>query len=372
MPNRYYRPSGDRDEYVGVLGGGAFGSAMAFLLARKGFKVRIWARESEVVEAINTKHENVPFFPGVQLPETVEAVSEVTQAAKETNPTIVLLAIPTPFLRSFVVANREAFPVKVPIVCLSKGIENESLCLPLEILLEELPGKYHKFLSAVSGPSFAKEIAQGKPTSVSCAAYEKAVAEQVQQMLSDSRFRLYTTQDCLGVELCGAVKNVLAIASGACDRLGYGDVGRAALITRGLAEISRLACKKGASPLTMMGLAGVGDLVLTCSGSLSRNFQVGRRLAGGETLEQIVSSVSSVAEGVATAKSVMAMASKLGVDMPICKAVHDVLYQGRKIADALEDLVSRPLKEEVDQAVMDHLGAHHGHPTGGDGHHQSW
>lgn len=330
---------------AGVIGGGAFGTAMAIHLAKKGMQVKMWVMEDNVREAINTEHENTTFLPGFQLDEKISAVADMKELG---DCEMALFVIPTPFLRSFIVANRESIPVGVPLAALSKGIENETLLTPHEILEDELPGKYHRWLAVISGPSFAAEVAKGKPTSVSCASRDVEVARKFQKCMSTQTFRVYTGTDVMGCEICGAVKNVLAIAAGASDGFDFGSNGRAALITRGLAEITRLAVKKGADPATMAGLAGVGDLVLTTSSSQSRNFTVGYRMAKGETLDEIISSMKMVAEGVKTARSVHYMAQSLEVDMPICEQVYEVLYNQKPILEALSSLQHRPLRDELD------------------------
>ena len=327
-----------------VLGGGAFGTAMAEVLGRKGTSVVMWVREPEVVAAINDAHENSVFLRGCPLSANVSATTAF-EAAVGGGTELILLVVPTPFLRRFVISHHHLLPRDVPLVCCSKGIENGTLLTPYEILVEELPGKFHPYLCALSGPSFAKEVAQGLPTSVTIASANEALARTVQEKISEPAFRCYRSTDVIGAELCGALKNVIAIASGASEGFGFGCDARAALITRGLAEITRLAVAKGAQRETMMGLAGVGDLVLTCTSTLSRNFTVGRRVAGGETLAEI-SLDGAVAEGVATSISVHEMAEKLGVEMPICEAVYAVLHGGKPIKDALAELQTRPLRAE--------------------------
>lgn len=319
------------------------GTALAQVLGRKGVQVTIWAREPEVVESINSEHENKTFLSGVKLSENITACGDLAQALEGAE--IVLLVIPTPFLRSVIVANRTALPVGVPILCCAKGIENDTLMCPYEILIEELPGKYHHCLSVLSGPSFAKETAEGQPTSVLVACHDKDLGTKVQHILSDTYFRVYTGTDTVGAELCGAVKNVLAIACGAAFGYGFGSNTSALLISRGLMEMTRLVLKKGGQEETMMGLAGVGDLVLTCSSHQSRNFTVGMRIARGETLADILAT-HTVAEGVKTAESIHLMIQKLGVDMPICEQVYQVLYKDKTFLQALNELQHRPLGAE--------------------------
>eukprot|EP00002_Diphylleia_rotans_P028939 TRINITY_DN5854_c0_g1_i1.p1 TRINITY_DN5854_c0_g1~~TRINITY_DN5854_c0_g1_i1.p1 ORF type:complete len:342 (+),score=87.16 TRINITY_DN5854_c0_g1_i1:51-1076(+) len=328
-----------------VLGGGAFGTAMAQLLAFNQIQVSMWVREAEVVESINKSNENSVFLKGIKLLKNISATGDFASALKDTQ--LIMLVIPTAFLRRFIIEYRQNLPSGVPIVCCSKGIENDTLLTPYEILIEELPGKYHASLAALSGPSFAKEVSEFKPTNVTIASHSVMLAQKIQRTLSNRWFRAYTSSDVIGAELCGALKNVIAIACGASDGFGFGLDARAALITRGLAEISRLVVKKGGNHYTMMGLCGVGDLVLTCTGNLSRNWQVGNRLAKGESIEEIQKSMQTIAEGVNTAYSVHQLANSLGVDMPICEQVYRVIFERVSIKDALAALQSRPLRAEL-------------------------
>ncbi|KAF4701254.1 hypothetical protein FOZ63_006267, partial [Perkinsus olseni] len=322
---------------------GSFGTALALVLARKGCEVSVWARTEEQCQRVNETRENKNYMPGVTLPESIHWTNSVEEAVEDVE--MVLLVIPTQFLRNFVASNRAILPVGVPIVLCAKGIEVDSLETPYQIVEDELPGKYSKYLAVLAGPSFAKEMAQNQPTNVTVASKNREVATRVQSQLSsrEANFRVYTSDDFIGCEICGAVKNVLAIASGASTGLGFGNNTRAALICRGLAELNRLARKMGSNSKCMSGLAGVGDLLLTCSSELSRNFTVGYRLAKGETLEEINSSMKSVAEGVATAKSLWTLADQLNVDMPISGEVYKVLYEGKDVREALTLLQSRPL-----------------------------
>lgn len=322
-----------------VLGGGAFGTAMGQHLARKGTKVSMWVLEKEVVQSVNETHQN-SFLPGVDLSENLGATNSLPEAVAGAE--MILIVIPTPFIGKWVSQNHKDLPVGVPLVCCSKGIEESSLRTPYEILVDELPGKYHKMLCVISGPSFAKEVAMGLPTSVTCAAEHPEVAKQVQDAVSTRNFRVYTNSDLIGAELCGAIKNVLAIASGATDGLKFGFDGRAALITRGLAEMARLVVAKGGRASTCTGLAGIGDLVLTCTGTLSRNYTVGKQLAEGKGLD----TGSAVAEGVKTSKAVHELAQQLNVDMPICEAVYQVIHCNMPVMKALQLLQDRPLSSE--------------------------
>ncbi|CEM31911.1 unnamed protein product [Vitrella brassicaformis CCMP3155] len=336
---------------VAVMGGGAFGTGMAQLMARKGCKVMLQVREAEAREGINNDHENTLFLPGVKLEPSITAVDGVPEAVKDAE--MIFLVIPTQFLRKFIQTFHSCLPVGVPMVCCAKGIENDTLQTPFEIMEEELPGKYHRHLGVLTGPSFAREVAEGQQTNVTVAARDPEIAKKVQYAVSDECFRAYTSSDVIGCEICGAIKNVYAIASGALEGFGMGYNARAALITRGLAEISRLAVQKGASPLTISGLAGVGDLTLTCTGTLSRNWQLGNRMAKGETLQQITESMRAVAEGVHTAKSLHQLMETMGIHMPIADEIYKVLFEGKGMKEALAALRSRPLREEVDPSVIE-------------------
>jgi glycerol-3-phosphate dehydrogenase (NAD(P)+) len=303
-------------------------------------------REPELVQEINQRHRNPLFLPDIPLDGGVVATLDEREALEGAE--LVLLAVPSQFLRGVVLRIRYDLPVEAPIVCCSKGIEKESLELMSEVLTGELPGKYHPWLTYLSGPSFAREVAQGQPANVTVAGKSKEVRERVMAMLGSPVFRIYTSEDVVGVEVGGAVKNVIAIAVGACAGMGFGLNAQASLITRGLAEITRLAVAKGANPLTLSGHAGIGDLVLTCTGSLSRNRQLGYELGRGGSLEKILAATRMVAEGVATACSVRQLARKVQVSMPISEQVALVLHHGKPLRQAASDLMERPLHEELD------------------------
>ena len=329
-----------------VIGGGSFGTAMGLVLARKGAAVRVWVRNEEQAAAVNAAKCNERYLPGVEIPEKMTWTSNAVDAVADVD--IVILAIPTQFLRGFLESNRSTFPINVPIVLAAKGIEVGTLQTPFGILEDELPGKYRKMMCVLSGPSFAKEIAARMHTAVSVAAREPEVADRVQRLMSspEAAFRCYRQDDIIGCEIAGAMKNVLAIASGAATGLGLANNSRAALVCRGLSEIGKLSKALGSNGAALTGLAGVGDLSLTCSSELSRNFMVGKRLAKGETLEQIVGSSASVAEGVATAKALRDLMTKMSVELPVCAEVYCVLYEGKLVKDALSELFNRPLTSE--------------------------
>lgn len=329
---------------VTVLGGGHWGMALAHLAGRKGHCVRVWAREPEVVAGINENHRNPLFLKEIELPAAVSATSDLGASVRDAD--MVLVVIPSQYVREHMVAIRDDLPPRIPIVVCSKGIEQRTLRTLHGVLKEELPGKHHEGISVLSGPSFALEVARAYPTNVTVAAESHAVARQVQDSLSTRDFRIYSSTDVLGVELGGALKNVVAIAAGGADGLGFGHNTKAGLMTRGLAEITRLALAMGGRPETLAGLSGMGDLILTCTGHLSRNRLVGERLAKGETMEAIRQEMRQVAEGVVTAASVHELSAKVGVEMPISEQVYQVIHHGRPVPEALEALLARALKPE--------------------------
>jgi glycerol-3-phosphate dehydrogenase (NAD(P)+) len=261
---------------------------------------------------------------------------------------LVVVALPSHVMRRNLAEARRFFAPETVIVSATKGIENGTLRLMSELIAEELGQERTPYITALSGPSFAKEVALGMPTNIVLAAKDRLVGDAVQQRVATERFRVYTSEDLVGVQLGGALKNVIAIAAGACDGLGFGHNSRAALITRGIAEMSRLATRAGANPMTIAGLAGVGDLILTCTGELSRNRTVGFELGRGAELEQVLSGLGHVAEGVTTAKSAYEYSLKLDVDMPITSEVYRVLFEKKPTLVAVKDLVGRPLRRELD------------------------
>jgi glycerol-3-phosphate dehydrogenase (NAD(P)+) len=327
-----------------VIGAGAWGTALAQQLARCGQQVTIWAYEPEVAQAINDQHENTVFLPGLPLHQSLSASSDLVQVLAGAE--LVVLVMPSHVYRTVLGQAAEHLPERAVIVSCSKGIEADTGYSMCEVAADALPKSFHRRLAALSGPSFAKEVAAGAPTAVTVASRDQAAANTVQQAFAGPLFRVYTSPDLVGVELGGAVKNPLAIAAGMVVGLELGHNAMAATITRGLAEMTRLALAKGGQMATMAGLAGLGDLVLTCTGSLSRNRTVGSRLAQGESIDQITTSMRQVAEGVKNTRTVLALAQRSGVDMPIIKAVHSVIYEGKAPIDALYELMGRELKPE--------------------------
>jgi glycerol-3-phosphate dehydrogenase (NAD(P)+) len=328
------------------LGAGAWGTALGKLLADKGNEVWLWAHEPAVAEGIERDRRNDRYLPQVDLPPNVRGTADPARAL--TGAELVLLATPSHAMRAVLGDLRELLPRGVPWVNAAKGIENESLMLAHEIVADVLgPGVLDHYVT-LSGPSFALEVARRHPTAVVIAGHDDGVVRAVQGAFSNEVFRAYSSSDLCGVELGGALKNVIAIAAGASDGLGFGHNSRAGLITRGLAEVARLAVKKGASPLTMAGLAGMGDLVLTCTGELSRNRTVGFELGRGKTLDEVLRGLGHVAEGVKTARSAHQLAQQLGVDTPIVREAYLVLYENKPARQAVTDLMSRALRAELD------------------------
>jgi glycerol-3-phosphate dehydrogenase (NAD(P)+) len=329
---------------VAVLGSGAFGTALAKVLAEQDNPTQMWTRRSDHAEAINAAHENERYLKGIKLPETLVATAELAQAVDKAD--LIIFVVPSHATREVAVAARPYLPPEALICNATKGIENETLMLMSEVMVDVLGDEATPRLTYLSGPSFAKEIAAGVPTAVTVAGESPEAAERVQAEFATANLRMYYTHDVAGVEVGGALKNVIAIAAGAIDGLGFGLNTRAALMTRGLAEIGRLAAAKGAEPITLAGLAGMGDLVLTCTGNLSRNRTVGVELGKGRTLKDILEKLGHVAEGVKTTKSAHELGEKLGVDLPITDEVYRVLYEDKPAKQALYDLMTRPLKHE--------------------------
>jgi glycerol-3-phosphate dehydrogenase (NAD(P)+) len=331
---------------VAVVGSGTFGTALAKVLADQGNPTKLWARRQELADAINAEHENPHYLPGFKLPDTLSASSDLAEVVR--NAELVLMVVPSHATRQVAENAKAHLPADALICCATKGIENDTLMLMSEVLEDVLGAEARPRLTFLSGPSFAKELAAGVPTAVTVAGTDQHAAERVQREFATANLRMYYTHDVAGVEVGGALKNVIAIAAGAIDGLGFGLNTRAALMTRGLAEIGRVAAAKGAAPLTMAGLAGMGDLVLTCTGSLSRNRTVGVELGKGRKLPEILESLGQVAEGVKTTKSAYDLGKKLDIELPITNEVYKVLYEDKPAKKALVDLMTRPLKHEMD------------------------
>ncbi len=329
---------------VAVIGAGSFGTALAFVLGSKGYSTRLWGRDAEQARAINELHENVRYLPGAKLPDTIVGTTSLAEALEGVD--LVISAIPSQAARVVLVEAAAHLPDGVPIVTAAKGIEEGTLLVPTDVLEAVLPERFHPYVAAISGPSFAREIVAGCPTAVTVAAHWGRVAKRVQEAFSSKTFRIYTSPDVIGVQLGAALKNVMAIGAGIVDGLGFGHNARAAVITRGLAEMTRIAVAKGGNPVTLSGLAGMGDLVLTCTGDLSRNRRVGIALGQGKTLPQILAELGQVAEGVRTTKSAHELATSLGVDAPITHQLHAILFEGKDAKSSLVELMTRNPKAE--------------------------
>ncbi len=327
-----------------VVGAGAWGTALAQLLAQQQHDVRLWAFESHVVDAVNAHHENRAFLPGVALPTTIRATHAHAEALEGAE--MVVYATPAQHLREIATAGAHHVPRNATVVVASKGIERGTLALMSDVIEHELPGRD---AVAISGPSFAAEVAAGLPTAIVAASRSAEAATRVQDALSSARFRVYTHDDIVGVELGGALKNVMAVATGIHDGVGLGHNSRAALITRGLAEMTRLGVALGANPATFAGLAGVGDLVLTCTGGLSRNRTLGVEIGKGRTLAEVLEGKQTVAEGVDTTVSTVALAKREGVEMPIVAMVSRILFEGQTARAAVQELMARGLRAEQDR-----------------------
>ena len=326
---------------VCVAGGGSWGTALGHLLARGGHDVSLWLRDEAVASAINQKHENPRYLPGLSLDPRLAATTDPAVLARP----LVVLAVPCQQLRRWLVAHARHFQPGVVLVNAAKGIETGSLSTCAEITAQELGGLNPRY-AVLSGPSFAADVLRDLPTAVVLASCDEALGRHLRGVFSGPAFRCYSSTDVVGVEMGGALKNVMAIAAGTCDGLGLGANSRAALVTRGLAEMSRLGVARGAQAHTFMGLSGLGDLTLTCTGDLSRNRQVGLRLARGESLEHITRSLGMVAEGVKTTAAMHDLAQKLKVDAPLTGAVHSILYGGHDPRQVLRNLMARDLRDE--------------------------
>jgi glycerol-3-phosphate dehydrogenase (NAD(P)+) len=330
---------------VGVVGAGSWGTALANLLADKGFSVDLWAYEPAVRQSIEEQRNNPMFLPGIRLSKNLSASNDLPEVLSGKD--LVLFVVPSHVMRE--ISDRAATHIGsgVLVVTASKGIENKTHLTMTGVLQQTLPHLPQGQIAVLSGPSFASEVARKLPTVVTLASVDARVAADLQQMFAASYFRVYTNDDVTGVELGGAIKNVIAIGTGIVEGLGLGMNARAALITRGLTEIRRLGINLGANPHTFAGLAGMGDLLLTCTGSLSRNNTVGRKIGEGKSLQEILAEMNMVAEGIRTSKSVYNLSRRLGVEMPISHSVYQVLYEDLSVNEAVRSLMSRDLKDEM-------------------------
>ena len=327
---------------VAILGGGAWGTALAAHAARSDLKVRQWVREVEVVEAIKASGRNELFLPGVDLPAGIEPTTDLREAVEGVD--WILAVVPTQHARAIYAQLVDILPPLLPVVAANKGIEEGSLMLPIDVIRDELGGG--RPLAVLSGPSFAAGVAGSLPTALVAASEDAALRAGVQQAFAASTMRVYTNEDPVGVQVGGALKNVMALAAGILDGLKVGANGRAAMITRGLAEMTRLGVQLGGRAETFAGLAGLGDLVLTATDEQSRNFSVGRRIGSGESLQEILQKSRTVAEGVRTTRAAYSLSQREAVAMPIVQEMHHILYEDGRPRDAVQRLMDRPLIAE--------------------------
>jgi len=328
---------------IGVIGAGSWGTSLANLLAKEGYAVTLWVYEAELAERMAKTAENDLYLPRIKLSPNLTATQNLSEAVKGKQ--LLLFVPPSQVLRQVFSQACAEIDENALLVFASKGVENNTLLTMSEVVEQVAPGSLQRS-AFLSGPSFAREVAEELPTAIAVAADNPAVAEQVQEVFSTRYFRTYTNQDVIGTELGGALKNVIALAAGVSDGLGFGHNTRAALVTRGLAEITRIGLAKGAQQETFAGLAGMGDLVLTCTGDLSRNRSVGMELGKGRTLQEILSGMQMVAEGVKTTLSAYQLAEKLGVEAPLIEQMYLILYQEKPARQAVQDLMLRELKAE--------------------------
>lgn len=331
---------------IAVIGAGSWGTALADLLAARGHDVTLWVREEEVHRQLRDERRNDVFLPDVSLSPSLRPVRTFAEALEERE--LVVLVVPSHVIRGVLADMRPYIRPEMGLVTGTKGIENGTLMTVSEMVREELPNQDIRRFACLAGPSFAREVARRLPTAVTVACPDAEHAQNLQGVFSTETFRVYASQDLVGTQLGGALKNVIAVGAGVSDGLGFGHNARAALITRGLAEITRLAVSMGANPHTLAGLSGMGDLVLTCTGDLSRNRTVGLKIGRGGTLDEITSGMSMVAEGVKTARSAYELGRKVGVELPITEQVFRILYEGKEPSQAVRDLMTRTLKVELE------------------------
>jgi glycerol-3-phosphate dehydrogenase (NAD(P)+) len=327
---------------VAIIGDGGMASVLSMLLCEKGMATRMWSYDAEQLALFQRKRENVKFLPAYKLPESLifEPRDERAMAGAD----LIVSAVPCQYMRGVWSRLKAHAPRKVPIVSVAKGIENGTLLRPTQIIADVLGGD--RAVAVLSGPTIADELARKLPATACAAAEDETLAKRIQQTFTCPWLRVYTNMDVVGVELAGAMKNVIAIAAGILDGIGAGDNAKAALLARGLAEITRLGLAMGAREHTFVGLTGLGDLVTTCISPKGRNRSLGERIGRGQTLEEAERATESVVEGVSTCKSVVALARQHGVEMPITRAVHEVLFEGKPVKTAIEDLMARRLKAE--------------------------
>ncbi len=329
---------------IAVIGAGAWGTTLAGLLAGKGLRVQLWARETDVVESIVAARENTRYLPGITLAESLQPTVELNEAIADAE--LLVMAVPSRWMRPLARELASVLPASAcpPVITVTKGLEIDSGKRMSEIICEELPGL--PAICALSGPNLAPEIARGDPAATVIASADATLAARAQEFFMTGTFRPYTGTDIIGLEVCGAVKNVIAIAAGICDGLGYGDNAKAALLTRAVAEIGRLAQHLGGRPETVAGLSGIGDIIATCASPISRNHRVGLAVGRGMDYHTALGDSGQVAEGVPTTEAVVRLARRLGVEMPICEQVSAILFEKRSVVEAVMALMGRERKSE--------------------------
>ncbi|MFC1840978.1 NAD(P)H-dependent glycerol-3-phosphate dehydrogenase [Thermodesulfobacteriota bacterium] len=331
---------------IGAIGAGSWGTTLANLLADKGYTVDLWVREEEVYEQIKNDRVNSTFLPGKKLVDNLNPVKTFEEALEGKD--LVMMVVPSHVTRDVLTGLKPYLKPGMNFISATKGIENNTLKIMSQVAEEILDPEYTETFACLAGPSFAKEVVTKQPTAVTIACRDLSQAERLQTLFSTDLFRVYVSDDLTGVQICGALKNVIAIGAGAADGLGFGLNARAALITRGLAEITRLGVAMGANPMTFAGLSGIGDLVLTCTGDLSRNRTLGLQIGKGKSLTEITEGMNMVAEGVKTTISAYELARKIGVDMPIVDQVYETLYKNKDPLAAVKELMTRELKKELE------------------------
>lgn len=336
-------------ERITVLGAGSWGTALAIVLSDNGHQVRLWGHRKEHIEEIENTRMNTKYLPNVTLADNISLYYELDEAIDAVQ--TIVLAVPTKAMREVLQKLTHHLLTPVVFVHVSKGIEPDSLKRISEIIEEEIPAHLRKDIVVLSGPSHAEEVSLRQPTTVTAASRNMKAAEYIQDLFINQYFRVYTNPDIIGVEIGGALKNIIALAAGISDGLGFGDNAKAALITRGLAEIARLGSKMGANPLTFSGLTGIGDLIVTCTSVHSRNWRAGNMLGKGKTLDEVLQSMGMVVEGVRTTKAAYQLAEKFNVKMPITRALYDVLFNEQSAKKAVESLMARVKTHEMEDLV---------------------
>lgn len=329
-----------------VIGAGSWGTALAMVLADNGHEVRLWGHKEAQIEEINSQRTNHKYLPDIKLPEGITGFSSLDSALRDLD--IIILAVPTKAIRDVLKDIEQVSQQPLTVVHVSKGIEPDSLMRISEMIEADMSSSMLKDLVVLSGPSHAEEVSLRHPTTVAVSSKNMAAAERIQDLFINQYFRVYTNPDIVGVEIGGALKNIIALASGITDGLGYGDNAKAALITRGLAEITRLGSAMGASPLTFSGLTGIGDLIVTCTSVHSRNWRAGNLLGKGQKLDEVLTNMGMVVEGVRTTKAAYQLAQKYEVDMPITNALYGVLFAGKDVKDSVDLLMNRDKRSEME------------------------